>query len=69
MEAQQQRQQPEADEQPSNQGERYEQGERSQQQQYELGDPGATAGEDPFHLLAHEDEHGEGRDQGQHAKQ
>ena len=40
-----------ADEQPPNQGERYEQGERSQQRQYEQGDPGATEGEDPFHQV------------------
>ena len=41
----------EADEQPPNQSERYEQGERSQQRQYEQGDPGAAEGEDPFHVI------------------
>ena len=44
---------------PSIQGERYEQGERSQQRQYELGDPGAESGKDPFHdveqLASHSD--------------
>ncbi|MFC1413505.1 hypothetical protein ACEZCY_29690 [Streptacidiphilus sp. N1-12] len=48
--------------QPPNQGERYEQGERSQQRQYEQGDPRATEGEDPFHLLAdpHAEDHSRG---------
>jgi len=48
---------PGADEQPPNQGERYEQGDRSQQQQYEQGDPAAAEGEDPFHLLERQGEH------------
>jgi len=55
METQQEQQTAAADEQqPPNQGERYEQGDRSQQQQYELGNPGAAKGEDPFHLLERE---------------
>ena len=48
---QEQKRRREAGEQPPNQGERYEQEERSQQRQYEQGDPGAVEGEDPFDIL------------------
>ena len=40
-----------AEDRPPNQGERYEQGDNSRQEQYEQGVPAATQGEDPFHHL------------------